>query len=181
MPMVDRRLTLPCRFRPSPRARLGGAPRGLEPPARARARRPGGGRGDLRALGRDRGRRSPSIWWSAEPSVWPYALASTLLETVYVLALAYAYRTTDALVRLPAHPRARAGAHARRGDRRCSGTARRLTEVGGRAARRRGRRARPRAGRERRRPRARSPWRRSPPRSPPTRSSTAPGSSTRAR
>ena len=24
------------------------------------------------------------IWWSAEPSVWPYALASTLLETVYV-------------------------------------------------------------------------------------------------
>jgi uncharacterized membrane protein len=35
------------------------------------------------------------VWWSAEPSVWPYALASTLLETVYVIALAYAYRTTD--------------------------------------------------------------------------------------
>ena len=35
------------------------------------------------------------IWWSAEPSVWPYALASTLLETLYVIALAYAYRTTD--------------------------------------------------------------------------------------
>jgi drug/metabolite transporter (DMT)-like permease len=35
------------------------------------------------------------VWWSAEPSVWPYALASTLLEVVYVVALAYAYRTTD--------------------------------------------------------------------------------------
>jgi drug/metabolite transporter (DMT)-like permease len=35
------------------------------------------------------------VWWSAEPSVWPYALASTLLETLYVIALAYAYRTTD--------------------------------------------------------------------------------------
>jgi drug/metabolite transporter (DMT)-like permease len=33
--------------------------------------------------------------WSAEPSVWPYALASTLLETLYVIALAYAYRTTE--------------------------------------------------------------------------------------
>ena len=35
------------------------------------------------------------IWWSAEPEVWPYALASTLLESLYVVALAYAYRTTD--------------------------------------------------------------------------------------
>jgi drug/metabolite transporter (DMT)-like permease len=35
------------------------------------------------------------VFWSAERSVWPYALASTLLETVYVFALAYAYRTTD--------------------------------------------------------------------------------------
>jgi drug/metabolite transporter (DMT)-like permease len=35
------------------------------------------------------------IWWSAEPEVWPYALASTLLEMVYIVALAYAYRTTD--------------------------------------------------------------------------------------
>ena len=35
------------------------------------------------------------IWWSAEPAVWPYALTSTLLETLYVIALAYAYRTTD--------------------------------------------------------------------------------------
>jgi drug/metabolite transporter (DMT)-like permease len=35
------------------------------------------------------------IWWSAEPSVWPYALASALLETVYVVALAYSYRETD--------------------------------------------------------------------------------------
>jgi drug/metabolite transporter (DMT)-like permease len=35
------------------------------------------------------------IWWSAEPAVWPYALASTMLETVYVVALAYAYRTGE--------------------------------------------------------------------------------------
>ncbi len=35
------------------------------------------------------------VWWSAEPAVWPYALASTLLEVLYVVALAYAYRTTD--------------------------------------------------------------------------------------
>jgi uncharacterized membrane protein len=36
-----------------------------------------------------------AIWWSAEPEVWPYALASSLLEVVYIVALAYAYRTTD--------------------------------------------------------------------------------------
>jgi drug/metabolite transporter (DMT)-like permease len=36
-----------------------------------------------------------AIWWRAEPSVWPYALASSLLEVVYVVGLAYAYRTTD--------------------------------------------------------------------------------------
>jgi drug/metabolite transporter (DMT)-like permease len=35
------------------------------------------------------------VWWSADPAVWPYALASTLLEVLYVAALAYAYRTTD--------------------------------------------------------------------------------------
>jgi uncharacterized membrane protein len=35
------------------------------------------------------------VWWHAQASVWPYALASTLLEVVYVLALAYAYRTSD--------------------------------------------------------------------------------------
>lgn len=32
------------------------------------------------------------IGWHAEPSVWPYALASTVLEIVYVIALALAYR-----------------------------------------------------------------------------------------
>ena len=32
------------------------------------------------------------IWWHADPSVWPYALASTLLEAIYIAALAYAYR-----------------------------------------------------------------------------------------
>src|SRR3954454_4935452 len=36
-----------------------------------------------------------AFWWSAEPEVWPYALASTLLEVVYVFALAYAYRVAD--------------------------------------------------------------------------------------
>lgn len=36
-----------------------------------------------------------AIWWHADASVWPYALASTLLEAVYVVALARAYRTTD--------------------------------------------------------------------------------------
>ena len=36
-----------------------------------------------------------AAWWSAEPSVWPYALASTLCEAVYVLALAAAYRAGE--------------------------------------------------------------------------------------
>jgi drug/metabolite transporter (DMT)-like permease len=35
------------------------------------------------------------VWWSAEGEVWPYALASTLLELAYVALLAFAYRTTD--------------------------------------------------------------------------------------
>src|SRR5262249_54069874 len=36
-----------------------------------------------------------AIWWSAKPSVWPYALASTLLEAVYALGLAYGYKLAD--------------------------------------------------------------------------------------
>ena len=36
-----------------------------------------------------------AVWWSADSSVWPYALASTLLEAVYVVALAQAYKITD--------------------------------------------------------------------------------------
>lgn len=32
------------------------------------------------------------VWWHADASVWPWALASTLLEAVYVVALALAYR-----------------------------------------------------------------------------------------
>lgn len=32
------------------------------------------------------------IWWNADASVWPWALASSLLEAVYVVALALAYR-----------------------------------------------------------------------------------------
>jgi drug/metabolite transporter (DMT)-like permease len=35
------------------------------------------------------------LFWHADRAVWPYALASTLLELVYVVALAYAYRTAD--------------------------------------------------------------------------------------
>jgi drug/metabolite transporter (DMT)-like permease len=35
------------------------------------------------------------LWWSADPSVWPYALASTLLEVAYVLALVHAYRVSE--------------------------------------------------------------------------------------
>jgi drug/metabolite transporter (DMT)-like permease len=35
------------------------------------------------------------VWWHADPSVWPYALASSVLEAVYVFALAYAYRVAD--------------------------------------------------------------------------------------
>ncbi len=35
------------------------------------------------------------VWWHADASVWPYALASALFEALYVSALAYAYRTAD--------------------------------------------------------------------------------------
>src|SRR5436305_13621240 len=35
------------------------------------------------------------VWWHADPAVWRYALASTLCEIVYVIALAYAYRTGE--------------------------------------------------------------------------------------
>jgi drug/metabolite transporter (DMT)-like permease len=35
------------------------------------------------------------VWWSARPSVWPYALASTLLEAVYALGLAYGYKLSE--------------------------------------------------------------------------------------
>ena len=36
-----------------------------------------------------------AVWWQADAGVWPWALVSTLLEIVYVVGLAYAYRTTD--------------------------------------------------------------------------------------
>ena len=36
-----------------------------------------------------------AVWWHADASVWPYALASTLCEAVYVIALAHAYRTGE--------------------------------------------------------------------------------------
>src|SRR5262249_50841086 len=35
------------------------------------------------------------IWWSARASVWPYALASALLEAVYIVVLIWAYGHTD--------------------------------------------------------------------------------------
>lgn len=36
-----------------------------------------------------------AVWWRAESAVWPYALASTLLELAFVSLLALGYRTTD--------------------------------------------------------------------------------------
>jgi drug/metabolite transporter (DMT)-like permease len=36
-----------------------------------------------------------AVWWQADVSVWPYALASALFEGVYIVALAYAYRTGE--------------------------------------------------------------------------------------
>jgi uncharacterized membrane protein len=36
-----------------------------------------------------------AVWWRADWAVWPYALASTLLELAFVVLLAFAYRTTD--------------------------------------------------------------------------------------
>ena len=42
-----------------------------------------------------------AVWWSARPSVWPYALASTLLEVVYVVALAWSYGRTDLSIVYP--------------------------------------------------------------------------------
>lgn len=36
-----------------------------------------------------------AIWWSADASVWPYALASSVLEAVYALGLAYGYRLAE--------------------------------------------------------------------------------------
>ena len=35
------------------------------------------------------------VWWHADRAVWPYALASTLLESLYVVALATAYRRSE--------------------------------------------------------------------------------------
>ena len=35
------------------------------------------------------------VWWQADSSVWPYALASTILEVIYVLALVHAYRVSE--------------------------------------------------------------------------------------
>jgi drug/metabolite transporter (DMT)-like permease len=36
-----------------------------------------------------------AVWWRADADVWPYALASTLLELAFVTLLALGYRTTD--------------------------------------------------------------------------------------
>jgi len=35
------------------------------------------------------------VWWHADRAVWPYALASTVLESLYVVALAAAYRRSE--------------------------------------------------------------------------------------
>jgi drug/metabolite transporter (DMT)-like permease len=36
-----------------------------------------------------------AVWWHADRAVWPYALASTLIEALYVVALATAYRRSE--------------------------------------------------------------------------------------
>src|SRR5438105_15955113 len=36
-----------------------------------------------------------AVWWHADLSVWPYALASAFFEGVYIVVLAYAYRTGE--------------------------------------------------------------------------------------
>jgi drug/metabolite transporter (DMT)-like permease len=43
-----------------------------------------------------------AIWWHARVSVWPYALASTLLETLYVAALALSYGRSEVSFVYPA-------------------------------------------------------------------------------
>ncbi len=42
------------------------------------------------------------VWWHADTSVWPYALASAVLEAVYVVALALAYRRSEVSFVYPA-------------------------------------------------------------------------------
>jgi drug/metabolite transporter (DMT)-like permease len=42
------------------------------------------------------------VWWHADASVWPYALASGVLEAVYVVALALAYRRSEVSFIYPA-------------------------------------------------------------------------------
>jgi drug/metabolite transporter (DMT)-like permease len=42
------------------------------------------------------------VWWHADSSVWPYALASSALEAVYVVALALAYRRSEVSFVYPA-------------------------------------------------------------------------------
>jgi uncharacterized membrane protein len=36
-----------------------------------------------------------AVWWRADAAVWPYAVASAFFESIYVVALAYAYRTGE--------------------------------------------------------------------------------------
>jgi drug/metabolite transporter (DMT)-like permease len=42
------------------------------------------------------------VWWHADSSVWPYALASTILEAVYVVALALVYQRSEVSFVYPA-------------------------------------------------------------------------------
>ncbi len=120
-----------------------------------------------------------AVFWSAEPSVWPYALASTLLETVYVVRARLRLPAQRPLARLPGHTGPRPGPDPGRDRRRCSAAPSRRPRWPGScssrpascsSAARRGASTRGRSSRSRRSRR----------RSPPTRSSTAPGSSTRA-
>ena len=131
---------------PDARTRQRGAARRVEPAARPRPRRPGGGRRDVRALGRDRAPVRRRLVARRCVRLALRARVDAGLETVYVVGARARVPTERGVVRLPGD--ARSGARARA---RVHGAVARPPRVGGRgrracsrvAARRR---ARPRSG-----------------------------------
>jgi drug/metabolite transporter (DMT)-like permease len=91
MPMVDPRLTLPALALALGSAALHAAWNLLL----ARARDVQAATAATFVLAVVIGAPFAAVWWSAETSVWPYALASSLLEAVYALGLAYGYRLNE--------------------------------------------------------------------------------------
>ena len=71
-------------------------------PAWTGARRAGGCRRNVHTRRSSMAAPFAAIWWHADASVWPYALASAIFEAIYVSALAYAYRVTDVSFVYPA-------------------------------------------------------------------------------